>query len=538
MLISNVMLSLVAMISLVAIYITVNSLKRPFFIFIILSIIPGIILWQFYLLPKSATLPKTLITQLIILTITLVVTGTTVFPYNGGDTWAHLHDATVIANNQSLQAVTGAYHDYPLYPAYLAAISTLTGFPLDIVARFMNVYVLCSIIFLLLAAARQLKFSPYRSLMLVMLLLGSKWLIYWSMLVVSMTTGILFYSLLLVLLLSRLQGDVGKKDALIIIITIGILPFFHPVIATAIIILLGSMWFLDLFIRHKSIRMPSLLGMVVLAVVLTLSQWMYWGDFVFERTVISLVDAIFRDGESSLQLATSARDPFVYTVDLITFYFLIALAGLEVLRQVRNRRFLLNFYSGVLGLIFLGFGYGTQVINLQAVLPHRWLLFGTFLLVFPASTAFAQLFKMQSKIKWGLGVVFIMLYFFVGLVNSEANRDRPLYGEAVTQQFELTNAEFAGVKALETVAENQQTLVRVDFRLWDYLKYRSLGDNVGYWQRINPDGFDGVFVLRDAYRSRLILENVIDGDDDFQGLNVSRFYDSGSLQLLDHPKNP
>jgi hypothetical protein len=421
---------------LVTIFSSINSQRRPLWVFVLLALIPGIVLAQRFALSKEKYNGLLLI-QIAIFAFGLVISGVKVFPYNGGDTWVYLHDAETLLNKHQLQALSGAYHDYPLYPAYLAVYSLLTTISTPTVAQLFNVLVAIVCVLLFYSLSRDFNLSQYHSMVIVLLLLGSKWFVYWLMMVVSMTAGSLFVCLLIVFLFRRLTGKAGLKGNIIVILIASITPFYHPIHAVAVIVLIIGYWILEqLFQRnHYSLKQSSLMSLFLYIVVFTLTQWMYYGDFIFNRTILSLANAIFSNSDSTtflpsssvFNLASSFRDPYTYNLDQLSFYFLFSFSLIETVRQVRLKDEPLNLYSGILGFSFLLFGFSTQILSFQAVLPHRWLLFGSILLVFPASSTFVRLLK--PNYKWGriIAVVSIVLYFFSSLSNTEANRDRPFY---------------------------------------------------------------------------------------------------------------
>jgi hypothetical protein len=233
-------------------------------------------------------------------------------------------------------------------------------------------------------------------------------------------------------------------------------------------------------------------------------------------------------------LAASYRDVIVYTLDQLNFYCLLGFAGLGILRQIRLKLDKLGLCTGILGLLFVGFAYATQSIGLEAVLPHRWFLFGTLLLVFPASSVLMRMFQSRNGWVCGIAVGIVMFYFLAGLGNTEVNRDRPFYGGEVTQRLELTSSEYAGLLRLQDIIHRKDVSVRVDFRLWDYLKFVPESDRVGYWKQIHLDGFDGIFPMRDVYFSRRLLVGDLVPALELKHPSLSQFYDSGDMQLLDH----
>jgi len=527
----------VAVVAWQVISVCTGALQRPLWVFLVLAGIPGLILAQKTLFPKTGDTEMSFVVQVLILVVAIVLSSVTVFPHNGGDTWAHLHNARVILENQGVDGIQDTYRDYPLYPALISILSASTGWEAAEAARLLNVFIAIVSLLLLYSLSRQFH-TPLENLALLLLLLGSKWFMHWTTLVVSMNTAMLFYCLLVVVLFRRLHKKMDTKEAIAMFLITGMIPFFHPVGSMATIFLLIGFWALERTRVHDVVgRRPlsqrSLIGFALLVFIFTLTQWMYYGDFVFDRTVKGLAHAIFADS-SSIQLASSHRDVLVYTLDQLNFYALLGLAGLEMMRQIWRRTDRLNLYASLLGLAFVLFGYATQAMNLLGIMPYRWFLFGNLLLVFPASSAFANLFQRRSYWVRIAAVGMIVLYFFTGLTNTEVNRDRPLYGKEITQLFELTSSEYAGLLTLQEAMQQRDVRVRVDFRLWDYLKYVPGNERTGYWHQIQLDGFDGIFALRAAYLDRLFLVNGSASQLDLQQPNLSQFYDSGRMQLLDH----
>jgi hypothetical protein len=531
---------LVALLLIVAIFVSANSLKRPLWVFFILAIVPGLILTQRFIFFNPQNTNPFLLVQVAMLACAIVMTGVTVFPFNGGDTWAHLQNAREVLEEHTVEAVPGAYHDYPLYPALLAVFSTLTGADSTDVARFMNAFVACVCLLIVHSLSRKLGLSSSHSLILVLLLLGSKWFIYWLMAVVAMTTGTVFYCLLVAIVLSHLFEKLHPRVVAILLLVSSVTPFFHPAIAIATVLLYLGFWVVESFSpgRYKSVNRHSWMNLALFTTTIALAQGIFFGDFVFERTVNAIADTFLRGGAYPVGLAESYRDPITYTLDELNFYCLLGLSGLEILRQIRFGRERLNLVAGFLGLFFVAFSYITEVINFQEALPYRWLLFGTILLVFPASTAFITLFQRGSKWRRTLAIIGLGVYFFAGLTNTEVNQDRPLYNEPITQRSDVTSSEYAGMTALQQILRRGNANIRVDFRLWDYLKLGSKDDDLGYWLQIRPEEFDGIFPIRDVYFSRSWFVGDSAVEVDRLQPHLSQFYDSGDMQLMDKVGDP
>ena len=524
----------VALVALIAIRVSADSLRRPWWVFLSMAIIPCAILIQANRLPRTKAVQQSLLYQVVILAVMIVLTSVTAFPYNGGDTWAYLHDADVVTKSHTVEAISGAYRDYPLYPTLLSILSTLTGWGVADVARFLNVLIAVVCLVLLYSLAERYYHSYSEGLIVALVLLGSRWFVYWMTMVVSMTMTALLFCVLAVILFRRLYKRVDAKEVISLFLVSGIVPFFHPAGAVSAIILFAGFWVLQVFTtgRKRFNKQSPLIGLAFFIIVVTLTQWMYFGEFVFDRTARALASAILGDGDP-LQLAASYRDVIVYTLDQLNFYCLLGFAGLGILRQIWLKLDKLGLYTGILGLLFIGFAYATQSISLLAVLPHRWFLFGTLLLVFPASSVFMRLFRSRNGWVRGIAVGIVMVYFLAGLGNTEVNRDRPFYGGEVTQRLELTSSEYAGLLRLQDIIHRKDVSVRVDFRLWDYLKFVPESDMVGYWEQIHLDGFNGIFPMRDVYFSRRLLVGDLVPALELEHLSLSQFYDSGDMQLLD-----
>jgi len=474
-----------------------------------------------------------ILAQVLILVFAIVFTSVTVFPYNGGDTWAHIANAERFIAYGGVQGITDAYHDYPLYPAFLALLSWFSGGEIADAARLANVLVATLCIVLSYSLARVF-YSVRQSLILSLVLLGSKWFIYWMTFVVSMPVAVLLYWVLAVILFRRLRTKAEASDAFVLLLVTGVISFFHPVGSVAAIVLLLGFWFLEHVNpdRGRSQSKRYILNSVLFAVVVTSAQWMYYGDFIFDRTIRNLANAILYDS-NPIRLAISYRDPFVYTLDQLNFYLLLSLAGLGILRQIQLKKDTFSLYAGLLGLVFVVIGHSTQIVNLQAALPYRWLSFGTLLLVFPASSICMQLLQHNNGWRRGIAMCLLIAYFFAGLINSEINRDHPLYGEGVTQLTELTSSEYAGLLALERVSSGDVP-VRVDYRLWDYLKSTPMAGKATYWTAISLEGYEGIFAFRKVYFTRQSFIQDSATRVDLHQPGLSQIYDSGDMQILDY----
>lgn len=520
---------LTAATTLFVIYVSVDSTSRPAWVFIITALLFGIISTQIFQDQIDETHN---IVQLLILATTITVMSITTFPYSGGDTWAHLHNARVIQASNTIQSIQGAYRDYPLYPTTLAILSSAANIDTGTLSRILNVIITISCSMLLYSLSRKF-YSTRQSAILVLLLLGSKWFIYWSTLVVSMAIAMLLYCLLIAILFRRLHKRPDAKDALALILVSGAIPFFHPAGAVATVLLLVGFWTVETMFGNRDMTRNSLISMVIFVIVVTLVQWMYFGEFIFDSAVQNLARAIFTDSGSLSGPVASYRDPIVFTLDQLNFYFLIGTAEFGILHRIKLKHADLQLYAGIIGLMFVILGYSTQIIGFQEALPYRWLLFGTLLLIFPASSVFMKLSQHRSKYIRVVATCLIFIYSITGITNTETNRDHPFYGESITELFELTSPEYDGLVVLSDIVSNKDKQAIVDFRLWDYLKYTSSSEKIKYWREMRLESFDGIFPTRLIYYERPFFTRNPDFNVYRTEPNNSQFYDSGDMQLID-----
>jgi len=183
---------------------------------------------------------------------------------------------------------------------------------------------------------------------------------------------------------------------------------------------------------------------------------------------------------------------------------------------------------------FVLFGYGVQIMNIQAFLPYRWLLFGTLLLIFPATSAlFVLLSHEKITVRLITGTI-LLVYFITGIVNTEVNRDHPFYGEKTTEQYELSSSEYAGLQFIQSSAIKEGPQIYVDYRLWDYLKLTPLESRVSYWYKMNIPNKNIFFAFRDIYLSRDSLAGPSAKTIDFLVPNYSVFYNSGNFKWVEY----
>lgn len=356
----------------VIVYYSIDTIARPLWIFISLAILFGIIFLQAQFVAPQGPGESILFTQILVFLVTLVMSSLLVLPFNGGDTWAHIFNAENVVKTASIQGEYGAYRDYPLYPALASEIMLITGSDSGTILRLLTVLLSGITLSLFYAFGRIFFASARQTILMVLLLLGSKWFLYWSTLVVSMNTSLFLFAFFFVVLNLQIFRKSELKGTILLFVIASVAPFFHPVAAFAICVLSFVYWIASLVFpdRNSRFKYEYLLVLSLFVIVVTLTQWIYYGG-TFDRAIIGLASSIFQESPYSVKIGTSVVDPIFYTIDNLNFYVLLALSILAVLVQIRFGRERLILYSGLGGLFFVVFGYSTEIINLQAVLPYR-----------------------------------------------------------------------------------------------------------------------------------------------------------------------
>lgn len=529
---------LVLFLSLTIIYFSVNSNRRPLWVYFVLALIPTLIFLWFFKYRNNPLSLKIIRSQIIIFTITFIVSSIFIFPHNGSDTWRHIANAENIVYVGKFDDFLGAYQNYPLYPFYIGLFSKVLQISLADSARFLTMLSGVIILLLFYFIAEKQKLSKIRSEILVLLLLGSKWFVYWNSLVVSMTFAILFFCLFLIIFLSTIERKSTNNILFIFLLIAFYAPFLHPMISAGIIIFLAIIW-LVAFVDKKMFtgeRTPrNIIVLLSIFTIFLITQWMYYGQQFFNRIIPSLLEPIFYDS-NSFEIAQSYRDPLGYTLDQFSFFPILALGYFEVLRQIKGRQSRLNLYTGLIGIFFIFFAYVTQIISFGNVLPHRWLIIGTFSLILPASNSFVLLFPLNETRGRISAAVFVFLFFFSSFINTESNADHPIYSIESTIRLDVTSSEQAGFKALSNIIEARDTNVRFDFQVWDYLygEYSSQDlENVSYWKEVDLENYQGVFSLRKLHFERPETFNMPFEELPNNNPDLSLFYDSGDFWLLE-----
>lgn len=524
---------LVTISSLVIMATSADMLHRPWYAFVLAAVLMGVVLLELLVTCRSESVNALIVVQVLVLAAGILTSTLSVYPYNGGDMWAHLANAANVSQNHSISAIQGAYRNYPLYPTVLSVFSTMTGLSNSTIASLFAVGVVVISLLLWLSALQRHYGTFFHAIAYVIILVGSKWFLHWGGLPVSMNIALLFFTFLCVIIIRDFFEDMSTVNKVAMFVITGLLPFFHPIGAMSAVLLFVSFLVIDRFLLKAKTRTSlSLLNLSLFVIVVTLAQWMYYGGF-FADSVRKLAEAIFVDDLASYRLGESFRDPIVYNLDNLNFYLLLFVSGMGLLYEVQVKKDRLVLYAGLSGFFFIAFGFATQFINLQTVIPYRWFLFGTLLITLPASALLARVFNSSSVWLKLLAAASISVYLFFGIANTENNRDSPLYGLATTELYELTSSEYHGLSFIQALTTNTPLKVRVDYRLWDFLRYQPNNQRIGSWKAIDLSEFTGVFSLRNVYFQRIWFVGDSARQVDLSEPGIHQVYDSGDMRWLE-----
>ncbi len=522
----------VLVLSTLAVGVSYNSMGRPYWVFFLLTIIPAGILFQLFSFPQpSKELEVLLLLQIIFLLVAIIFSGIYAFPYNGGDAWAHVRNASDIINSGTVEGIQGAYRNYPFYPAVIAAFSELVELDFQQVARWGNL-VGALIGLLSLYGLARIFYSVNQSLVLALLLVGSQWFIYWTINVVSMITSLWFFCLFTTIALKRFSSPLKPWAILVIILLAVSVPFFHPLGAAAVVMLSGACSVLDVVTsdRKDTQWRHSLVGLSILTAIITLTQWMYYGT-TFESGLRDLANTIL--GIEQPQLASTRRSALVYNLDQLNLCILYALSGVGVLRALQLRQRKIEIYTGLVGLGFALFGYLTQFLAIKTLVGHRWMLFASLLLVFPASSTLCYVIRRGSVVARGLLLVAVACYFLLGTGSTGNNRDAPLYAKESTGLLEVTSSEHAGLLYLRSLADDR---LATDIYLCSYLSLYIPRGRLNCWSQVDFTQIEERFIFRDVYLGRrpLVGKELTGQDLTFQEESgVMLIYDSGDFKVFE-----
>lgn len=514
-----------------------NALARSIWVPMLFSILAVLILlWAHF----GQGLTHSVL-QLILLCAAITASTIVLFPYDGDDTWTHIHNVELLTSAAPVGELSPGYQDYPAYPLLGAVLTQFMHTTASTSLRTFSTW--AAVTGLLLVLGTQVsRASQLHRIVLGLVLLGSKWYVYWSTYGVAMILAVAMFCLVVLLLFRHLRLNADLKDTALLLFVAAAVPFFHPVltVATAMLILGALLIVKSLRLWAASKVRGVSVALAAFVVVVALAQWMYYGQSTFARTGVSFVNAILREGDVGASPLEARRMLGATLLDETNFYLLLVLAGLELLRRSRIGGTTLVVLSGATGLGFVAFGYGVQLAHFSPALPDRWFIFGSVLLAIPASGTVARAFDSGRRGARTTIAVLVAIFVFTSMSNNQVSRGDILYGTMIRFTCQMTEAEFSGVRAIERVARESTLRITTDGCARKYLQHVSGGEQIRYWHAenlpVDLSMYKGLFSSRPAYYEAPLVGNsyVADFPDEMhrEEETIARLYDNGSMQLL------
>jgi hypothetical protein len=453
-------------------YLSFHVEKRPTFVFFLMAAQAGLIAVQVLFSPCSS--PRTrlfLRSQVILLSLGIVLSRLIVFPEIGVDVWPQKFFAQIIVDGGHFPPVDTAYKGYPFWPVLIAVIAMLTGHSAQ-QAVLITALTFSSVALWLLLVGLQSLFGYRESILTGLILSVSGWFVYWASLAVPMIVTVAIFNAILVLLFER-QNKLRLPLTVCILILLVAGAFYHPMANVASSLMLitaaSATW---LLVRRGTDERQLLLStqahraalFALFAIVLTLTVWMYMGDtfdslaLVFYRSIQQLEPLSFRG---------AYRSPLVYELDYLGFHLLLLLALARFLHWwVRPSRSSLEITLLGGSLVFLGINYFAVVTDAFFALPHRWLVYASVLLSFAVAVELWHI-AYRGVLGMAFSFLFVMVLAFTAVTNTSINEDNPLYGADVAYKQSLSVAEVA---TLEFLDRHLVTRTAVDWQIWNYFR--------------------------------------------------------------------
>jgi hypothetical protein len=452
-------------------FLSFHSEQRPTVVFFLLAMQAGVIAVQVLLAPCSAPQVRFLLrSQILLLSTGIILSRLLVYPEIGIDIWPQEFFAQKIVQSGQFPLPDTAYKGYPFWPALVGVISMFTGRPeQDVILA--TTLAFSSIALWLLLVGLQRTFGYRQSLLAGLILAVSGWFVYWASFAVPMIVTITLFGALVVLLFSR-RNELQLEMTACLLVLLAAGAFYHPMsnVASGFMLLTaavvfwffawrgaGENWQLSVVARRAAIG-------ATIAMVVTLSVWMYLG-----QTFDNLARVVYQSIQQlePLSFRGGYRSTLVYELDYVGFHLLLLLALARFLRWwVRPVRspFEITLLAG--SLVFLGVNYLAIITDAMFSLPHRWLVYASVLLSFPAALELWSIARGRA-IGTALVIVLVMALAFTAVVNTGVSDDNPTYGADVAFRQGMTASETAAVEFLDL---HLTTDTAVDYQVWNYFR--------------------------------------------------------------------
>ncbi len=424
------------------------------------------------------------------------------------DLWRHFEIIEPLITNGRIPL--GFYESFPLMHLLIGetSIITLLGLKDSVMASILFTESI-SIIFIFLLVKDF--YTAKAGLLCAFLLAITSVHIMWGFLSTPQTMVLSLAPLILYTLYKATQQHRASYMSIVILLFITVV-FTHPLSALIIWTTLLGVYLFDRFFQKIQTNTASYFtfGMLVLAVVIMLSQFMY--TWVLGFGVKSVRDWLLLGSTWKYLSAVNVPQNLLFHIwDSLGVYTLIALAvvgGLYFSSEKRSRFFAIAACSALL-LVIARLG---DPLQFYSALPYRWMPFIMVLLVVPAGIGFLLLANMKNRAMAITSIIILAVIIPASMLatsssNDSFNRELNLGSKSVRASF--MESELRAIDTMYEITTPEQTFV-IDFLVWSKEENRIRGrteNPVEFYLNKNMDsvGSSTIIVLREDMRHEPFL---------------------------------
>ena len=453
---------------------------RPLIYFILSGIITVFIFLEIIFSDHSVKFNKyNIIFQILLLATSLRFSPVFLYPdLIGADPYAHRYSIEFLLNQGYIYTNNDKYlHDLIFIPGLTIDQYTFRPFMQIFVAIFsiytsinninlslvftIGFFEIFSIYFLYLTTYRITK--NYTVSILSMLLLSIyDWHIRWGNWFMPMSLGIAYFTIFIYLMYNLIYKADNKRNSFILaIILITSITFTHTITALIMLITIFVLWFFSYFkdfnypIKNKYIQ-----DTLIFSSILAVSNW-YYSNF------LTLMLSRFEIGNTIAR--ATVRTPLIFELDNIGTYVIISLFIIGMLQYIKKYTYIkLNYMA--LSFILLAISYGGLLININFIIPERWLVF-TAIIIVPIAAQGYVLFIQNKKLIALAGIITFILAFSMAISNN-SNIDTPIYfPQGMGTYKSVTYSELQGIKTMSQYSNkfygDERDLIFTNVFIWE-----------------------------------------------------------------------
>jgi hypothetical protein len=314
------------------------------------------------------------------------------------------------------------YSSRPIMHVLISEAQLLAPFPSlkQAFAFSIGISEIISLLFVFMLARRIL--NDTRGAALASLLVAmSSFHIKWGFWIIPMTTGLVFFSLLLYLLHFDQKTPNQRKVFGLSVLILIVMVFTHSIAAFIWVLILIFYWMAEKMLR-SSFRVNTIDSrssfLPVLAILILAANWTF-SYFIDDQIRWAL------SSTALMPMEPIVRNPIQFEIDHIgtyILYFLAILGGLSWLKRLDRSKKSMIFGAAGLSVIM----YGSGLIGLIAILPERWFAFLLITLAPIAASGYLFLGRSLHKGKIVLPLVILIFTFFM-VISTDCNIDSPVF---------------------------------------------------------------------------------------------------------------